>query len=297
MIDKIFKSGFVAIVGRPNTGKSTLLNKITGEKLAIVSNKPQTTRNSILTIKTEEDYQLVFVDTPGVHKPKNRLGEFMNRVVTETIADVDAAVLVAECDKAPGETEKELIAQLKDREIPAILVLNKADAADKDAILPVIAEYTSLLDFCAVIPMSALKESADKVIDEVLKLIPEGPMYYPEDQMTDVPEKDIASEIIREKILRLFDKEVPHGTAVEIEKFSDGEDLLRIEAAIYCEKNSHKSIIIGKGGEALKRVGSYARADMEKFFGKKVFLKLWVKVRSDWRNSMSDLKTLGFERK
>ncbi|MDO5477709.1 MAG: GTPase Era [Clostridia bacterium] len=297
MSDKIFKSGFVAIVGRPNTGKSTLLNKITGDKLAIVSNKPQTTRNSILTIKTTEDYQLIFVDTPGVHKPKNRLGEFMNRVVTETIADVDAAVLVAECDKAPGETEKELIAQLKAREIPAILVLNKADAASKDAILPVIAQYTALCDFEAVIPMSALKESADKVIDEVLKLIPEGPMYYPEDQMTDVPEKDIASEMIREKILRLFDKEVPHGTAVEIEKFSDGEDLLRIEAAIYCEKNSHKSIIIGKGGEALKRVGSYARSDMEKFFGKKVFLKLWVKVRSDWRNSMSDLKTLGFERK
>ncbi len=297
MTDKIFKSGFVAIVGRPNTGKSTLLNKITGDKLAIVSNKPQTTRNSILTIRTTEDYQLIFVDTPGVHKPKNRLGEFMNRVVTETIADVDAAILVAECDKAPGETEKELIRQLKEREIPAILVLNKADAAEKDAILPVIAEYTELLPFEAVIPMSALKESADKVIAEVLKLIPEGPMYYPEDQMTDVPEKDIAAEMIREKILRLFDKEVPHGTAVEIEKFSDSEDLLRIEAAIYCEKNSHKSIIIGKGGEALKRVGSYARADMEKFFDKKVFLKLWVKVRSDWRNSMSDLKTLGFERK
>ena len=297
MEEKIFKSGFVAIVGRPNTGKSTLLNKITGDKLAIVSNKPQTTRNSILTIKTEEDYQLIFVDTPGVHKPKNRLGEFMNRVVTETIADVDAAVLVAECDKAPGETEKELILKLAERKIPTILVLNKADAVLKDAILPVIAEYTALMNFEAVIPMSALKESADKVIGEVLKLIPEGPMYYPEDQMTDVPEKDIASEMIREKILRLFDKEVPHGTAVEIEKFSDGEDLLRIEAAIYCEKNSHKSIIIGKGGEALKRVGSYARSDMEKFFGKKVFLKLWVKVRSDWRNSMSDLKTLGFERK
>ena len=297
MNEKIFKSGFVAIVGRPNTGKSTLLNKITGDKLAIVSNKPQTTRSSILTIRTTDDYQLIFVDTPGVHKPKNRLGEFMNRVVTETIADVDAAILVAECDKAPGETEKELIKQLKDREIPAILVLNKADAAEKDAILPVIAEYTALCDFEAVIPMSALKESADKVIEEVLKLIPEGPMYYPEDQMTDVPEKDIAAEMIREKILRLFDKEVPHGTAVEIEKFSDGEDLLRIEAAIYCEKNSHKSIIIGKGGEALKRVGSYARTDMEKFFGKKVFLKLWVKVRSDWRNSMSDLRTLGFERK
>ena len=297
MTEKIFKSGFVAIVGRPNTGKSTLLNKITGDKLAIVSNKPQTTRNSILTINTTEDYQLIFVDTPGVHKPKNRLGEFMNKVVTETIADVDAAVLVAECDKAPGETEKELILKLAERKIPTILVLNKADAVLKDAILPVIAEYTSLFDFEAVIPMSALKERADKVIDEVLKLIPEGPMYYPDDQMTDVSEKEIASEMIREKILRLFDKEVPHGTAVEIEKFSDSEDLLKIEAAIYCEKNSHKSIIIGKGGEALKRVGSYARSDMEKFFGKKVFLKLWVKVRSDWRNSMSDLKTLGFERK
>ena len=297
MEEKIFKSGFVAIVGRPNTGKSTLLNKITGDKLAIVSNKPQTTRNSILTINTTEDYQLIFVDTPGVHKPKNRLGEFMNRVVTETIADVDAAILVAECDKAPGETEKELILKLAERKIPTILVLNKVDAVLKDAILPVIAEYTSLFDFEAVIPMSALKERADKVIDEVLKLIPEGPMYYPDDQMTDVSEKEIASEMIREKILRLFDKEVPHGTAVEIEKFSDSEDLLKIEAAIYCEKNSHKSILIGKGGEALKRVGSYARNDMEKFFGKKVFLKLWVKVRSDWRNSMSDLKTLGFERK
>lgn len=297
MTEKIFKSGFVAIVGRPNTGKSTLLNKITGDKLAIVSNKPQTTRNSILTINTTDDYQLIFVDTPGVHKPKNRLGEFMNKVVTETIADVDAAVLVAECDKAPGETEKELILKLAERKIPTILVLNKADAVLKDAILPVIAEYTSLFDFEAVIPMSALKERADKVIDEVLKLIPEGPMYYPDDQMTDVSEKEIASEMIREKILRLFDKEVPHGTAVEIEKFSDSEDLLKIEAAIYCEKNSHKSILIGKGGEALKRVGSYARSDMEKFFGKKVFLKLWVKVRSDWRNSMSDLKTLGFERK
>ena len=297
MTEKIFKSGFVAIVGRPNTGKSTLLNKITGDKLAIVSNKPQTTRNSILTINTTDDYQLIFVDTPGVHKPKNRLGEFMNKVVTETIADVDAAVLVAECDKAPGETEKELILKLAERKIPTILVLNKADAVLKDAILPVIAEYTSLFDFEAVIPMSALKERADKVIDEVLKLIPEGPMYYPDDQMTDVSEKEIASEMIREKILRLFDKEVPHGTAVEIEKFSDSEDLLKIEAAIYCEKNSHKSILIGKGGEALKRVGSYARNDMEKFFGKKVFLKLWVKVRSDWRNSMSDLKTLGFERK
>lgn len=297
MDKKIFKSGFVAIVGRPNTGKSTLLNKITGEKLAIVSNKPQTTRNSILTIKTTEDYQLVFVDTPGVHKPKTKLGHFMNKVVNETIADVDVAILVADSQKSLGEQEKNIITQLKEREIPAILILNKVDIVEKEALLPLISEYSREYDFETILPMSAMKESADKVIEEVLKLIPEGPMYYPEDQMTDVPERDIAAEIIREKILRLFDKEVPHGTAVEIEKFSEEEDIIRIEAAIYCEKNSHKSIIIGKGGEALKRVGSYARSDMEKFFGKKVFLKLWVKVRSDWRNRDSDLKTLGFERK
>lgn len=297
MEEKIFKSGFVAIVGRPNTGKSTLLNKITGEHLAIVSNKPQTTRNSILTIKTTEDYQLIFVDTPGVHKPKTKLGQFMNRVVNETIADVDAAILVADSTKGLGEQEKNIISQLKERKIPAILILNKVDIVEKEALLPQIAQYSNEYDFETILPMSAQRENADKVIEEVLKLIPEGPMYYPEDQMTDVPEKDIAAEIIREKILRLFDKEVPHGTAVEIEKFSEEEDIIKIEAAIYCEKNSHKSIIIGKGGEALKRVGSYARGDMEKFFMKKVFLKLWVKVRSDWRNRDSDLKTLGFERK
>lgn len=292
-----FKSGFVAIVGRPNTGKSTLLNKITKEKLAIVSNKPQTTRNAILAIKTTEDYQIIFVDTPGVHKPKNRLGEFMIKAVNDAITDVDAAIMVADATRAVGEVEKELIAQLKGREIPTILILNKVDIVNKEDLLPLIAEFTELYDFESVIPMSALREEADKVINEVVKLIEEGPMYYPEDQLTDINERDIASEIVREKILRLFDKEVPHGTAVEIEKFSDDEDLLRIEAAIYCEKDSHKSIIIGKKGEALKRVGSYARADMEKFFGKKVFLKLWVKVRKDWRNRESDLKTLGFERK
>lgn len=295
MSEKVFKSGFVAIVGRPNTGKSTLLNKITGDKLAIVSSKPQTTRNAILAIETKDDYQLVFVDTPGVHKPKTKLGEYMNRVVTDTITDVDAALMVVDAGKTVGEQEKSIINQLKERKIPSILILNKSDITEKEKILPLIAEYSAMMDFATIIPMSALKEPADKVINEVLKLIGEGPMYYPPDQMTDMPEKEIASEMIREKILRLFDKEVPHGTAVEIEKFSDDESLLSIEAAIYCEKASHKAIIIGKGGEALKRVGSYARADMEKFFGKKVFLKLWVKVRSDWRNRESDLKTLGFK--
>ncbi len=295
MSEKTFKSGFVAIVGRPNTGKSTLLNKITGDKLAIVSNKPQTTRNAILAIETTDDYQLIFVDTPGVHKPKTKLGEYMNKVVSDTITDVDAAVMVADAAKDIGEQEKSIINQLKERKIPTVLVINKVDTVEKEKILPLIAGYSELYDFAEVLPMSALRESADKVISSVLGLIGEGPMYYPADQMTDMPEKTIAAEIIREKILRLFDKEVPHGTAVEIEKFTDGENLLSIEAAIYCEKNSHKAIIIGKGGEALKRVGSYARADMEKFFGKKIYLRLWVKVRSDWRNTESDLKTLGFK--
>ena len=295
MGEKAFKSGFVAIVGRPNTGKSTLLNKITGDKLAIVSNKPQTTRSAILAIETTDDYQLIFVDTPGVHKPKTKLGEYMNKVVSDTITDVDAAVMVVDAAKEIGEQEKSIIEQLKARKIPTVLVINKVDAVEKEKILPLIAGYSELYDFAEVLPMSALRERADKVVSAVLSLIGEGPMYYPADQMTDMPEKTIASEIIREKILRLFDKEVPHGTAVEIEKFTDNENLLSIEAAIYCEKNSHKAIIIGKGGEALKRVGSYARADMEKFFGKKVYLRLWVKVRSDWRNTESDLKTLGFK--
>lgn len=295
MGEKAFKSGFVAIVGRPNTGKSTLLNKITGDKLAIVSNKPQTTRNAILAIETTDDYQLIFVDTPGVHKPKTKLGEYMNKVVSDTITDVDAAVMVVDAAKEIGEQEKSIIEQLKARKIPTVLVINKVDAVEKEKILPLIAGYSELYDFAEVLPMSALRERADKVVSAVLSLIGEGPMYYPADQMTDMPEKTIASEIIREKILRLFDKEVPHGTAIEIEKFTDNENLLSIEAAIYCEKNSHKAIIIGKGGEALKRVGSYARADMEKFFGKKVYLRLWVKVRSDWRNTESDLKTLGFK--
>lgn len=295
MGEKAFKSGFVAIVGRPNTGKSTLLNKITGDKLAIVSNKPQTTRNAILAIETTDDYQLIFVDTPGVHKPKTKLGEYMNKVVSDTITDVDAAVMVVDAAKEIGEQEKSIIEQLKARKIPTVLVINKVDAVEKEKILPLIAGYSELYDFAEVLPMSALRERADKVVSAVLSLIGEGPMYYPADQMTDMPEKTIASEIIREKILRLFDKDVPHGTAVEIEKFTDNENLLSIEAAIYCEKNSHKAIIIGKSGEALKRVGSYARADMEKFFGKKVYLRLWVKVRSDWRNTESDLKTLGFK--
>ncbi|MDP4132962.1 MAG: GTPase Era [Bacillota bacterium] len=289
-----FKSGYVAIIGRPNTGKSTLLNKITGDKLAIVSNKPQTTRNAILTIKTTDEYQIIFVDTPGIHKPKNKLGERMVKVVNETISDVDAAVLVCDASENIGPQEENLINQLTMRNIPSILVLNKVDLVEKEKLLPLISKFMERYKFKTVLPMSALKEDCAIVVKEVLKFLPEGPRYFPEDQMTDMSEKQIAAEMIREKILRLLDKEVPHGTAVEIEQFKDEEDILKIEAAIYCEKMSHKAIIIGKNGETIKRIGTYAREDMEKFFGKKVFLKLWVKVSPDWRNKETNLKNLGF---
>ena len=292
-----FKSGFATIVGRPNVGKSTLTNAFIGEKASIVSNKPQTTRTNLSAIDNGDDYQIVFVDTPGMHTPHNKLGEYMNSTANATISDVDVVLLLVEAGREIHETEKKVIENAASKKIPVILVINKTDTIEKEKLLPQIESFTKEGEFSAIVPISALKkDGVDALRTEILKHFDFGEPFYPTDIYADSTVREMASEIIREKILRLLDKEVPHGTAVEIEKFSDGEDLLRIEAAIYCEKNSHKSIIIGKGGEALKRVGSYARADMEKFFGKKVFLKLWVKVRSDWRNSMSDLKTLGFER-
>lgn len=288
-----FKSGFAAIVGRPNSGKSTLLNALTGEKIAIVSDKPQTTRNKILSIKTNDDYQIVFVDTPGVHKPQTRLGEYMNKVVSNAMSDVDVIILVCECGKDIGPQELKIIEGL--RNIPTILALNKADTVTKESLLPEIAKFSELYDFKAIIPISALKNmGVDIVLTEVLKLLPEGPMYYPKEQLTDQPEKQIVAEIIREKLLKLLDKEIPHGTAVEIDSFKNEGEILKIGATIFCEKDSHKAIIIGKNGEAIKRIGSYARQDLEKFFGKKVFLETWVKVREDWRNKDSLLKNFGY---
>ncbi len=292
-----FKSGFITIIGRPNVGKSTLLNALTGEKIAIVSNKPQTTRNKILTILTDDDSQIIFVDTPGVHAPRTKLGEYMNRVVTDAVDGVDAVLFVTEATSKLQNNEKEILEGLFNKKIPVILIINKADTVkNKEDMLSLIADATSVGDFASIIPISALKKDGIKsVLEEIKNLLPVGPMYYPDDMITDQTEREIVSEIIREKMLRLLDKEVPHGTAVEIEYMKEGDTLTKIGAVIFCEKASHKGIIIGKGGEMLKRIGSYSRSDIEKLLDKKVFLELWVKVKEDWRNSNFLLKEFGYQ--
>ena len=292
-----FKSGFITIVGRPNVGKSTLLNALTGEKIAIVSNKPQTTRSKILTILTDDDSQIIFVDTPGVHAPRTKLGEYMNKVVTDAVDGVDAVLFVTEATSKLQNNEKEILEGLFAKKIPVILIINKADTVkNKEDMLSLIQDATSVGDFAAVVPISALKKDGIKaVLEEIKKHLPNGPMYYPDDMITDQTEREIVSEIIREKMLRLLDKEVPHGTAVEIEYMKEGDTLTKIGAVIFCEKASHKGIIIGKGGEMLKRIGSYSRTDIEKLLDKKVFLELWVKVKEDWRNSNFLLKEFGYQ--
>ena len=293
-----FHSGFVCIVGRPNVGKSTLMNAILGEKIAIISNKPQTTRNKILTIYSEDECQIVFVDTPGVHRPKTKLGEYMNTSVKEAMGDVDAALFLVEATREIGETEAEIMRRLKSKNIPTILIINKIDLMEKEALLPLIDAYQKEMEFASIIPISALKENGvDLVVEEVKKLLPEGPMFYPDDMITDQTERTIVSEVVREKMLRLLDKEVPHGTAVVVDKMKEDGDLVRISATIYCEKATHKGIIIGKGGAMLKRIGSYARTDLEKFLDKKVFLELWVKVKDDWRNKEGSIEDFGFGEK
>lgn len=292
-----FKSGFVTIIGRPNVGKSTLLNALTGEKVAIVSSKPQTTRSKILSILTTDSCQIVFVDTPGVHRPRTKLGEYMNKVAASSMEEVDALLFVTEASRGLSEGEKEMLNDIFSKKIPVLLILNKVDELkNKDELLARIAEAAKEGDFKAIIPVSALKKDGiSAVLGEIKSLLPEGPMYYPEDMLTDRTEREMVSEIIREKMLRLLDFEVPHGTAVEIESMKEEESITRIGAVIYCEKSSHKGIIIGKGGEMLKRIGSYSRADIEKLLNKKVFLELWVKVKEDWRNSNPMLKELGYE--
>ncbi|MBR4881033.1 MAG: GTPase Era [Clostridia bacterium] len=291
-----FLSGFIAIVGRPNAGKSTLLNKLTGEKIAIISSKPQTTRNKILGILTEDDYQVVFVDTPGIHRAKNRLGEYMNKMVTSAIDEVDAALLIADATREIGTPEELLIKELKDKKIPTVLVINKTDAVAKETLLPLIEQFTSMHSFESVLLISAKQgDGIAEVMEEIKKYLPEGPMYYPDDMITDKTEREIAAEIVREKLLRLLDKEIPHGTAVETASMKEDDNIIRIEVNIYCEKSTHKAIIIGKNGAMLKRIGSYAREDMEKFFGTKVFLDLWVKVKENWRDSNFNISNFGFK--
>ncbi len=293
-----FKSGFIAIVGRPNAGKSTILNRLVGAKIAITTAKPQTTRNQILGILNGDEYQMVFVDTPGVHRSKTRLGDFMNHAAIGAISSVDAALLMADATRGFGPAEERIIEELTAKKIPAVLGLNKIDRMTREALLPQIAAYAEKYDFSAIIPISAKTgDGVEILLDELQKFLLPGPMYYPEDMITDKTEREIMAEFIREKLLSYLDQEIPHGTAVEIAEMKDEKKVCRISADIVCEKASHKSIIIGKGGMMLKRIGTAARQEAEAFFGKKIYLQLFVKVKDDWRNSNFMLKNLGYSDK
>lgn len=294
-----YKSGFVSVIGKPNVGKSTLLNALAGEKIAIMSNKPQTTRNIIKAVITNDECQLVLIDTPGIHKPRTKLGEFMVNIASETIKEVDLIFLLTEATSLPENLDISIIEQLKLAKTPVILVLNKVDLVNKEKLFSVIAAYSQMMDFKAVIPISALKKDGlDIITREALKYIPEGEKFFPDDTLTDQPEKVIAAEMIREKVLLNLDDEVPHGIGVEVTSFKERKDgLISIQATIYCEKNSHKGIIIGKQGTMLKKIGSAARFEIERLLDTQVFLELWVKVKPDWRNNNSMLKSLGYQNK
>ena len=289
------RTAFIAIVGRPNVGKSTLLNAILGEKVAIVSNKPQTTRNRITGIFTKGDDQFVFLDTPGMHSPKNSLGEFMVKTADTSMRDADAVVLVVDTGKEITTVEENVISYLKKSEIPAILALNKIDMYDREQLAETISKYAEKHDFVAFVPIAAKKgKNGPELMDECSKFLSASDWFFPEDMITDQPERQIAAEIIREKILRTLNKEIPHGTAVVIEEFKDEDTLIRIRAEIFCEKASHKGIIVGKNGASLKLIGTYAREDLEKLFGTKVYLNLWVKVKENWRESARTVSNFGY---
>lgn len=293
------KSGFVAITGRPNAGKSTLMNKIIGEKVAIVSNKPQTTRTKILGVHTQDDCQVVLIDTPGIHKPHNKLGEKMEKYIYTATQDIDVLLYVVDCNLHENEYEKErkALEGLKKGKTPVILVVNKIDTIPKLNLLPVLDRLKELYDFHGIVPVSAQKgANVDQLLGEIKELLPEGPQFFPGDVITDQPERQIVAEFIREKSLRLLNQEIPHGVAVEIEKMHKRDNgTYEILAAIYCERQSHKAIIIGKRGEKLKEIGSRARQDIERFLSSKVYLELWVKVKEDWRNKEAFMNTIGFD--
>lgn len=293
----MFKSGFITIIGRPNVGKSTLLNGIMGEKLSIVSNKPQTTRNNIQTILNGEDYQLVFVDTPGMHKPKHKLGEYMVKVAQESIREVDLVLFLTTPEVELGRGDEYIIEQLKQSKVPVFLVLNKIDENTEDRVAKSIKNYSEAMEFKEIIPISALNgKNVKRLVELMVGYMPEGPRYYPEDMITDVQERFIISETIREKALRLLSEEVPHGIGVEIITMKkDEKGTYHIDANMLCEKESHKGIIIGKHGSMMKKISQYAREDMEKFLGTKVYLKLWVKVKSEWRDNPGVLRELGYK--
>ena len=292
----ITKSAMITICGRPNVGKSTLTNAIVGEKIAIVSNKPQTTRNRISAVVTRGDTQFVLMDTPGFHKPRTRLGDYMVNVVKESVADVDAVMLLIEPIANIGRQEEELIARIKEARVPAVLVINKIDTVEKSALLEVMAVYSAACEFDAIIPISAKNgEGLDELMEQLEKYAVEGPQLFPDDMISDQPEKQICAELVREKLLLCLDKEIPHGIAIEVTKFSERENgIIDMDVTIFCEKSSHKGIIIGKQGAMLRRIGELARNDIEAFMGTKVFLQTWVKVKENWRDSMAQLRNFGF---
>ncbi len=290
------KAGMIAVVGRPNVGKSTLTNALVGEKIAIVSNKPQTTRNRICAIVNREESQFVFMDTPGLHKARTRLGDYMVGVVRQSVSDVDAALLLVEPIPNVGEPEAELMAELHKRRIPTILVINKIDTVEKEKLLAVIAAYAEAGEFAAVLPISAKEgDGVSELLGLLEGYLPEGPWLFPEGMVTDQPERQVCGEILREKLLLCLDKEVPHGTAVELTKFSERDDeVIECDATIYCEKESHKGIIIGKKGAMLKKISTLAREDMERFMGTRIFLQTWVKVKENWRDNLNFVHTMGY---
>ncbi|WP_114570407.1 GTPase Era [Exiguobacterium flavidum] len=292
-----FKSGFVSIIGRPNVGKSTFLNHVIGQKIAIMSDKPQTTRNKVQGVYTTEDTQVVFIDTPGIHKPKHKLGDFMMKVATNALREVDAILFMVNATEPKGKGDEFIIEKLQGLETPVILVINKIDKIHPNDLPPIIESYMNELEFAAVVPISALQgNNVEPLLGEIKKVLPEGPMYYPADQVTDHPERFIISEMIREKVLQKTRDEVPHSIAVAIDQIKQREegDMVDIHATILVERDSQKGIIIGKRGSLLKEIGSEARTDIEMLLGSKVYLNLWVKVQKDWRNKSTQLRDLGF---
>ena len=297
MNENKFRSGYVAIIGRPNVGKSTMMNYIIGQKIAITSNKPQTTRNRIQTVYTDEHGQMIFLDTPGINRSRNKLGEFMLNAATSSMKDADVILWIVECSEYIGSNEQMIIEQLKKISFPVILAINKTDSVGTEEVLKSITTYKDAYDFSEIVPVSARTgQNMDELIKVLFSYLPEGPMYFDEDTLTDQPVKQIAAEIIREKALHCLDNEVPHGIAVVIDRFKErpGGTIVDIESTIICEKDSHKGIIIGKGGQMLKKIGSAARYEIEQLVQTKVNLKLWVKVRKDWRDSDTELKNFGY---
>ena len=294
-----YKSGFVTLIGRPNVGKSTLMNRLIGQKIAITSNKPQTTRNRIQTVYTCDEGQIIFLDTPGIHKAKNKLGEYMVSVAERTLKEVDVILWLVEPSTFIGAGEQHIAEQLRSVKTPVFLVINKIDTVEKAEILKFIAAYKDIVDFAEIIPVSALKgENTDDLLQAMMKYLPTGPQYYDEDTITDQPERQIVAEMIREKALRNLSDEIPHGIAVAIDRMHERPNgsIIDIDATIVCERNSHKGIIIGKQGAMLEKIGSQARADMEALLDCKVNLKLWVKVKKDWRDSDFLIKNFGYRK-